>query len=417
LCVSDELPGKSHVAAAVGERTHLQIACQLLRAIEPPMRPRPTGLVVTLCVLCCWDSASFPNGIAMERARAAPVLSGMRAPHPLMMPKGDGKKRRPKKQKETSKRQLHQLPQSPAAPFSPSPAAPSAARVRSDRQLSVRRQIALARAFKQMSKAPAKPASRTSFRKKTKGEAKASGSDDEVDADSLDLSLPTLFIDGYNVINAWPRLKKRFQRGELLVARQMLLEEVADFTIRRFETTVVFDANAAVGNIGKDRFDDYAGGLVRLAFAHDSADAFIERQVRSLQVAGKQVWVATNDGGVRIACSLHDATVVSANWLVNELKAARKASAASVTDYNNQQDRLAGRGSPIWDSLDASLRQDLDARINARARASLTRADREATDKIARQQARGELVDPGSAGRRQRLLAEQRSAKRRGPRK
>ena len=33
---------------------------------------------------------------------------------------------------------------------------------------------------------------------------------------------------GREVINAWPRLKKRLQRGELGVARELLLEDVAE---------------------------------------------------------------------------------------------------------------------------------------------------------------------------------------------
>ena len=59
-------------------------------------------------------------------------------------------------------------------------------------------------------------------------------------------TLPTLFVDGYNVINAWPRLKKPFAKGDLATARRLLLDDVADFTIRRYETTVVFDSNGGL---------------------------------------------------------------------------------------------------------------------------------------------------------------------------
>ena len=34
-----------------------------------------------------------------------------------------------------------------------------------------------------------------------------------------------MFVDGYNVINAWPRLKKPFEKGELHVARTLLLDD------------------------------------------------------------------------------------------------------------------------------------------------------------------------------------------------
>ena len=90
--------------------------------------------------------------------------------------------------------------------------------------------------------------------------------------------LDVMFVDGYNIINAWPRLKKPFVKGDLATARRLLLDDVADFTVKRYESVVVFDANGWSENANgaaKDREEEYAGGLVRVVYAHDSADAYI----------------------------------------------------------------------------------------------------------------------------------------------
>lgn len=54
---------------------------------------------------------------------------------------------------------------------------------------------------------------------------------------------PILFIDGYNVIGQWARLKKHRNRGDLMTARQMLLHDVTEFShIRGWSCVLVFDA-------------------------------------------------------------------------------------------------------------------------------------------------------------------------------
>ena len=92
----------------------------------------------------------------------------------------------------------------------------------------------------------------------------------------------------------------------------MLLEDVANHAIGRFDVTVVFDANGATGRIGGlDRMDEYGGGLVEIVYAHDSADAYIERETKRLRAEQKPVRVATSDQGIATACSNYGAVVVS----------------------------------------------------------------------------------------------------------
>ena len=321
------------------------------------------------------------------------------------MAKGDGKRSRPKA-----------APPPPPPP--PSIEAPSASRVvHRSGTLSVRKQIALVRAYEKRQTSPSKPAVRTSFRRKKEANRTADDDGPEVAVNVTGvLELPTMFVDGYNVINAWPRLKKQFAKGDLFYAREMLLSDVADFTIRRFDTVVVFDANgAAEASGGRDREDEYAGGLVRVVYAAESADAYIEAEARRLRGDGKQVWAATSDSGITTACSVHGAMVVSAKWLVGELKAVRKTSAVVVDDFNQRQARLAGRGPTLWDVLDESTRQQFDADIAASELAKLPRRAREALEAARAQKESGGLELGAAARRRQRIAAQQ--SKRRAPRR
>lgn len=282
----------------------------------------------------------------------------------------------------------------------------------SDSLISVRQQIRYVKAYERAMAKKAVPKQRVKFRREkdagSKKRAEEERNDDDVDLTTL----PRLFVDGYNVIGFWPRLKKPFDKGDLQTARSLLLDDVADFAIGRYEPVVVFDANGAADNIGKDRHEDYAGGLVRIAFAHNSADAYIEREVRSMRAEGKTVWVSTNDNGIATACGLHNATVVSSKWLVAELKASRKANAQVLDEFNRRQARFGGREPTLWDTLDGDLRAELDKEIERGAQTGLTRAQREARDAIQKQLASGELVDRGAAARRQQQLIEQQRRKR-----
>ena len=323
--------------------------------------------------------------------------------------KGDGKQRR-------QPQRLGDLTPSP-----PPPPAPSSARIQSSsggstHTLSVKKQIALVSRFRAAEKRQAAAKSggpvRTSFRKQEKNNTRAGMGDEEI-IDVGDVNwhqLPTLFIDGYNVVNAWPRLKKRFAKGELAMCREMLMDDVATFTIQRYETTVVWDANGASDNFGKDKEEVYAGGLVRVVYASQSADEYIEVETRRLRAEGVSVWAATNDNAIKTTCSVHGATVVSANWLVTELKASRNTQGALVADFNKQQDLAAGRAATLWDALDPSLRDELDGQLEQARYKGLSRKQREVME--AMRESGGE--EGGAAKRRKQQLEAQRLRRRAG---
>ena len=83
-------------------------------------------------------------------------------------------------------------------------------------------------------------------------------------------------------------------------------------------------------------------------YAHDSADAYIERETTRSVREGRRVFAATNDNGVQLAAGLHGATCVSANWLVRELKSSRAGSDAVVAPSSLRRLRgLDQRGEPF----------------------------------------------------------------------
>lgn len=117
-----------------------------------------------------------------------------------------------------------------------------------------------------------------------------------------------LFVDGYNIINAWDDLKAK-QSISLEEARDELLEILADYHhYSRIEIIVVFDAHLVKGNSGKSF--SYKGIKVVFTKESETADHFIERTLDSLGRI-KRIRVATSDwleqqmvlsrGGVRIS--------------------------------------------------------------------------------------------------------------------
>lgn len=97
--------------------------------------------------------------------------------------------------------------------------------------------------------APSKPLERTRFRRK-KSETLHGGrglsDEDDVRIQDGKFSIradPVLFIDGYNVVGAWPRLKKLRDKADMEGARMLLLRDVEEFAhVRGWICELVFDA-------------------------------------------------------------------------------------------------------------------------------------------------------------------------------
>ncbi|PHU04660.1 hypothetical protein BC332_25482 [Capsicum chinense] len=117
--------------------------------------------------------------------------------------------------------------------------------------------------FQQRKSCTPKPA--TSYRKK-KVEKEELPEDEEIYRDPtlalyytnqvLDVAVPVLLVDGYNVCGYWSKLKKHFMNGSLDIARQKLIDELVSFSLlREVKVVVVFDAMMSGIPTHKENFE------------------------------------------------------------------------------------------------------------------------------------------------------------------
>lgn len=116
--------------------------------------------------------------------------------------------------------------------------------------LSVRQQLALVKrhaAYQQDVQRGSRPKERTSFRRKKDdipGRRRDTNRNTDVPDGKYNNEVdPIIFIDGYNVIGRWPRLRKWRDRSDLETARRLLIDDVAEFSaVRGWDCVVVYDA-------------------------------------------------------------------------------------------------------------------------------------------------------------------------------
>lgn len=117
-----------------------------------------------------------------------------------------------------------------------------------------------------------------------------------------------LFVDGYNIINAWDNLRL-LSKDSLEAARNELIEIMAEYSsYTGIKVAIVFDAHLVKGSIQKK--DVIKGVEVIYTRERESADHYIERMLNDIGKT-KKVRVATSDwleqqvvfgrGGIRIS--------------------------------------------------------------------------------------------------------------------
>ena len=103
-----------------------------------------------------------------------------------------------------------------------------------------------------------------------------------------------LIVDGYNVVHAWPSLKKLLTAASLEDARDKLVERLAVLAmVSGEEVTVVFDAHHSKAMTDSEAMVDG----VRVIFTRrgHSADHGIERLAYRASEQGDVITVATSD--------------------------------------------------------------------------------------------------------------------------
>lgn len=103
-----------------------------------------------------------------------------------------------------------------------------------------------------------------------------------------------VIVDGYNVIHAWPQLKRLLGEVSLEAARDKLIERLSVFgMVAGAEVTVVFDAHHSTARTNSEEVVE--GVHVLFTRKGHSADHAIERIAYGASQVGDVITVATSD--------------------------------------------------------------------------------------------------------------------------
>jgi predicted RNA-binding protein with PIN domain len=142
-----------------------------------------------------------------------------------------------------------------------------------------------------------------------------------------------VIVDGYNVIHAWPQLKRLLGDASLEAARDKLIDRLSVFgMVAGADVTVVFDAHhSAVRTISEEVVEG-----VRVVFTRKghSADHLIERIAYDASQSGHMITVATSDRFQRDLVRGMGGAVISAEELERRVVDAEKEMGRSVQRYS-----------------------------------------------------------------------------------
>ncbi|HEV1992033.1 MAG TPA: NYN domain-containing protein [Candidatus Dormibacteraeota bacterium] len=103
-----------------------------------------------------------------------------------------------------------------------------------------------------------------------------------------------VIVDGYNVVHAWPQLKRLLGDASLEAARDKLVERLSVFgMVAGVDVTVVFDAHHSAARTNSEELIE--GVHVLFTRKGHSADHVIERIAYDASQCGDAITVATSD--------------------------------------------------------------------------------------------------------------------------
>lgn len=146
-----------------------------------------------------------------------------------------------------------------------------------------------------------------------------------------------LFVDGYNMIGAWPHLVTLQRRNELSRARDVLLNDLSEYAkYENIEVRVIFDAMFVPGIEKKYHHDNIE---VIFTKEDETADMYIERAVGEENLFTTNVVVATSDLVEQWLVFQRGASRKSANDLYKELQFTKENIKIDTKEYNLKQKR------------------------------------------------------------------------------
>ncbi|GAA0360892.1 NYN domain-containing protein [Alkalibacterium iburiense] len=153
-----------------------------------------------------------------------------------------------------------------------------------------------------------------------------------------------LYVDGYNMIGAWPELVRLKNQDKMADARDLLLHELSNYAkYEGIQIKLVFDAQLVPGV--QHRYDKFQVEVI-FTSEGETADSYIERSVGEENLLISNVQVATSDLAEQWIIFQKGATRKSANELFKDIKRTKKNIAIDATIYRMQNNR---RNSPLTD--------------------------------------------------------------------
>jgi predicted RNA-binding protein with PIN domain len=150
-----------------------------------------------------------------------------------------------------------------------------------------------------------------------------------------------LFVDGYNILNAWPEL---MELKDLEHARDKFINILAGYgAYKNYRIIIVFDAHSVPGPDSSEKvFDD-----VEVVFTGEgeTADSYIEKSTYLAVRTGRSVFVATSDWAEQTVILGAGAYRLSARELIQDIKGIDKLMKEKFTEtpVNYRRHELGSR--------------------------------------------------------------------------
>lgn len=165
-----------------------------------------------------------------------------------------------------------------------------------------------------------------------------------------------LFVDGYNIIGLWPRLRQKRDRNELETARRDLIEILVNYSaVRDYEARLVFDAYCRDTPSVKEIITKNLS--VHYTDFGQTADTYIEKSCANLRsemrYLKRRTIVATSDRAQQLTVVGYGAEWMSADRLAADVEC------ATCSSQRRHKSRKHNSGRFLANSLDAESQQRL----------------------------------------------------------
>lgn len=161
-----------------------------------------------------------------------------------------------------------------------------------------------------------------------------------------------IFVDGYNVINSWPKLNN-MKNYSLETARQSLIDTLSNYSVYKgYKVFIVFDAHMVSGSLEK-REKINKNVVVVFTKENETADSFIERTVNNIG-RKNEVFVVTSDSLEQQVTFQRGAVRMSSIEFYHEVNNIENHIKSKIEKKNyEQRDTLEDRvGKDIMEKLD-----------------------------------------------------------------